>query len=449
LGFSCYIWNIEKTLKVARIIKRSTPSVKIILGGPEVSDEAGDIIRQEPCIDIIVRGEGEKTFAELAGILLFKKGIIDDVLGITFRNKGGIFSNPNRPPIEDLDQIPSPYLAGLFDLDRFPKVRFETMRGCPYHCHYCQDPKNLQGVRYFSQERLRKELKYIFSKKPFELYFIDSTFNADKKRAKDILKVCAIHNRSTILHLDLKAELLDREAVILLKQARVRMVEVGLQSLNPVALKQSNRVFNRHLFEKNLKLLINKHFSVQLDIIAGLPGDRYNDLKDSFNWGYSFKPAQVEIFQLMILPGTHFRQNARGLGIIYNRRPPYFLLRNRTFSRQDFIRAQRLGVANNILLSSGILRNSAHLLRKNLSLDYTDILEMWTVWNRVQAKPSASIRKTEYLKDMDLFKKDILDFVKYVCKQSGRPGYYQKIRPCLEKDWIRYCAGREIKKRLG
>ena len=112
VGFSCYMWNIEKTLKVIRLLKRELPDTVTILGGVEVSPRSEEILKKEECVDFIVRNEGEETFKCLVETILSKDDPIK-VKGISFRKKGRIYSAPPRANISNLDSIPSPYLEGL------------------------------------------------------------------------------------------------------------------------------------------------------------------------------------------------------------------------------------------------------------------------------------------------------------------------------------------------
>ncbi len=73
IGFSTYIWNRDKTLKVCETIKLVYPDVKIILGGPEVSFDGQDLMDEHWYIDFIVYGEGEITFKELLESILMGK----------------------------------------------------------------------------------------------------------------------------------------------------------------------------------------------------------------------------------------------------------------------------------------------------------------------------------------------------------------------------------------
>ena len=99
-AFSCYIWNIEQTLKLCELIKKAFPNIKILLGGPEVSYDAVEILEQNPFIDYILLGEGEHSFAKL---------LIGDIPpGIVYRSEGKIKSSGEYQIIKDLDSILSP-----------------------------------------------------------------------------------------------------------------------------------------------------------------------------------------------------------------------------------------------------------------------------------------------------------------------------------------------------
>ncbi|MFH1889141.1 MAG: cobalamin-dependent protein [Candidatus Omnitrophota bacterium] len=124
IGFSCYIWNIKKTLNICRRLKEISPGLKIVLGGPEVSPRAEEILAQEKAVDAVVRGEGEESFAQFAQPgrtrTSFKRGATRAALGringISLRKNKKIIRNPDRPPLRNVNKIPSPYLSGLLDL---------------------------------------------------------------------------------------------------------------------------------------------------------------------------------------------------------------------------------------------------------------------------------------------------------------------------------------------
>ncbi len=136
IGFSCYIWNIEETLKIIDNLKKIKPDLKVILGGPEVCYEPIHFLEKNKGIDVIVMGEGEGPFKEL--LHCYSKGdSIENVKGIAYRIGDKIKINPQAPYI-DLKTIPSPF---RFEEDRKDLanriIYIEGSRGCPFQCSFC------------------------------------------------------------------------------------------------------------------------------------------------------------------------------------------------------------------------------------------------------------------------------------------------------------------------
>ena len=85
LMFSCYIWNIEYVREIAEEFKKLCPEVPIWVGGPEVSFEVETFLRENPYIDGIMMGEGEKIFQNLCAYYIDQKGTLDEIKGLAFR----------------------------------------------------------------------------------------------------------------------------------------------------------------------------------------------------------------------------------------------------------------------------------------------------------------------------------------------------------------------------
>ena len=183
--FSTYIWNVLDIVKLCENIKKVKPNTIIGLGGPEVTYDSENAMEKYPFVDYILCGEGELVFRDLVMYLQGNKNI-EDVEGIVYRNNGEIVVNRPKELLQNLDEIPSPYE----NLD--PKeyenriVYYETSRGCPFNCQYCLS-STLKGLRYFSIDRVKKDLKALIDARVSQIKFIDRTFNANKKFAKEIM----------------------------------------------------------------------------------------------------------------------------------------------------------------------------------------------------------------------------------------------------------------------
>lgn len=115
IGFSCYVWNILGILKTAKTIKNAMPEVKIVFGGPEVSPRARTLMKNHDFIDVIVIGEGDRVFKELLESWLDNKTDISDVDGISYRKNDRVLLTKETEQIQNLDEIPSPYLEKTID----------------------------------------------------------------------------------------------------------------------------------------------------------------------------------------------------------------------------------------------------------------------------------------------------------------------------------------------
>jgi radical SAM superfamily enzyme YgiQ (UPF0313 family) len=381
-GFSCYVWNIEQTLRVCRELKKKDPKLVVVLGGPEVTPRAGEILDKENAIDIVVRGEGEEAFAQCVERIARHGADLSGVKGVSFRHQGRVINNPDRPQMNDLSRIPSPYLSGIMDLrdKNIVDVPLETSRGCVYRCHYCYYHKNFPRVRAFPISRIEKELIVILSRKPREVYLMDATFNSNTVRAKKVLKLFIKYNRGSCLHVELKAELVDDEMAGLLRKAQAFNIEIGIQSTNAKTLKAVNRGFNKKMFERGIGLLNKYGLFYEIQLIGALPYQTYDSLKRSLDWLYGLHPVKVVVFPLAMLPGTTLRQAAGRYGIEYSSRAPYNAYKSNAMSCADVKRVERLRFAMERLYDSQVFQNTLYELKKKAGIRISDVFEDWIEW---------------------------------------------------------------------
>ena len=172
--FSNYLWTHKTSIAVSENVKSLSPDSITIHGGPDApkyAQDAEDYFIKFPHIDIVIRSEGEASAAETLDKLRSVIGqknpdlsVLEGVAGITYRHRGEIIRNPDRPRIEDLDTIPSPYLTGLFEAFRgvpLLHATLETNRGCPYGCTFCDwGSATTSKIRKFDLDRVFSELEW-------------------------------------------------------------------------------------------------------------------------------------------------------------------------------------------------------------------------------------------------------------------------------------------------
>lgn len=442
IGFSCYVWNINKILNICRRLKEINPNLRIVLGGPEVSPRAEELMAQEEAVDAVVRGEGEESFAQCAAQWgrtrrSFKRGAaqwecsmaadLSGIKGISFRKGTQIIRNPDRPLLRNAGSIPSPYLSGLVNLKdkNIVDVPLETARGCSSRCHYCYYHKNFSAVRCFPLSRVEKELKLILSHKPHEVYLMDPTFNSNVQRAKKILKIFVRYNQGANLHVELKAELIDEEMALLLSQANAYNIEIGIQSTNPQTLKAINRGFDKRKFMNGIRYLNKFKLYYEIQLIDALPHQSYNSLMKSLDWLYSMHPAKVVIFRLSVLPGATLRDRSAGFGIEYDQCPPYFAYKSNAMTDAQVKSVEKLSYAMDRLYDSQVFQKTLYAFKAKAGVKISTILEDWAVWeSRFKCRPA------DY---REFLNKKSPMFLAYLCRKHNKAYLYKELLPGLLK----------------
>lgn len=361
ISFSCYIWNYEMILRICKDIKTINPNIKIFLGGPEVSYDAMAILKAYDFIDVIMIGEGEATYIELCDHI-YKGKNLESVNGIVYR-KDGVFKTPDRKPIDVLDQIPFPY-ESLEGLDH-KKLYYESSRGCPYKCQYCLS-STTGRVRFFSLERVKEDMLYFLKRDVIQVKFVDRTFNADPKRALEIMKFIEKHdNQKTNFHFEIVASLLDDQTMAFLEQVRPGLFqfEIGVQTTHVQTMAAIQRNISFELLSQKVKMLLsNKNVHIHLDLIAGLPYESYDVFLNSFESVYQLKPHMLQLGFLKLLKGSGLRINQSLFGYVFSNFAPYEIFYNNYISYKELNHLKDIEGVLELYYNSGRFKNAIEMI---------------------------------------------------------------------------------------
>jgi radical SAM superfamily enzyme YgiQ (UPF0313 family) len=341
LGFTCYLWNIERTLWVVRELKLLRPGVRVVLGGPEVTADNRWLLETAD-YDFAVIGEGEQTFVSLLLGLLGDEMPPVPVAGLYVPPPTGPrFRSERVPafrtPLPDLNRLGSPYVAGILDAADEEMMLLETTRGCVFKCKFCYYPKSYDKQYYLSREQTLAGLRHAAERNAREVFLLDPTLN-QRRDFVDFLRLLAEGNpgRRFSYFGELRGEGVTEETARLLREANFTEVEVGLQSIEPDAMARMDRKNNLKAFERGVRAMMGQGIRVKVDLIVGLPGDTAASVRRGLHYlhdGGLFSDLQV--FNLAVLPGTAFREEAGQLGLVYQPRPPYYVLQTPTLCRTD------------------------------------------------------------------------------------------------------------------
>ncbi|MDZ4063852.1 MAG: radical SAM protein [Coriobacteriia bacterium] len=343
LGISVTCWNATKVYELCDILRKAMPQITIVLGGPEVGPIAERVLERNPAVDIVVRGEGEETFAELLDTLS-RGGKPWRVEGVTARREGAIASAPDRCIIGALDSVPSPYLSGVCQ-PLGGSAYVETYRGCPHRCGYCFEGKGYGRVRCFSDARVEAEVAAIVGSGVRTFSFIDPVFNLTRERLVWLAGLMEPYAQQGVrLHtIEVDIERIGAGEAALLKKAGVMSVETGPQTVGSAALDICRRSFDRDRFAAGVGALRAEGISVECDFIVGLPGDTLQDFLDGLRFALALDPGKIQMSTLHVLPGTDLWERADELGLVFREDPPHEVVCTAQMSFTDLRRAEVLG----------------------------------------------------------------------------------------------------------
>ncbi len=416
--FSCYIWNIEQIRELAWELHRLLPQVPIWGGGPEVSYETEKFLAENPAFTGLMCGEGEKTFLGLceyykkaAGVLIKKDrekpnfacmesnniaktpvsctteqaghdsesdvlNELRDISGLVFRQGDNFVHTPSREPM-NMDELPFCY----DHLEDFQNriIYYESSRGCPYSCSYCLSSVD-KRLRFRSLELVLPELQFFIDRRVPQVKFVDRTFNCSHEHAMGIWKYLVEHdNGVTNFHFEVSADLLRPEEIALMKTMRPGLIqlEIGVQSVNPVTIREIHRTMNLSSLEKIVQQIhAGRNIHQHLDLIAGLPFEDFESFRHSFDEIYALRPQQLQLGFLKVLKGSYMYEHAQEYEILYSAKAPYEVLATKWISFDDVLNIRLVEEMLELHYNSGQFVQSLRVLEQAFDSAFAMYWEM-------------------------------------------------------------------------
>lgn len=428
VGFSCYIWNIEETIKVIKMLKKINPELLIVLGGPEVTYDVKEWLERIPEVDFLVIGEGEETFKQLLTAIRDGQST-EEISGVALRKDDKIIINPQRNKL-DLKELPSPFRFEE-DLPHLSKrvTYIETSRGCPFNCQFCLSSIEV-GVRYFDREKIKEDIRFLMENGAKTIKFVDRTFNISRSYAMEMFQfLIDEHKPGTVFQFEITADIMRPEVIEFLNKnapAGLFRFEIGVQSTNDATNELVQRRQNFSKLERTVRLVkeggkIDQH----LDLIAGLPEEDYNSFRKTFNDVFEMRPEELQLGFLKMLRGTGVRIRAAEHDYIYMDHSPYEILGNNVLSFDDITRIKQVeDVLEKYWNDHRMNQTIEYLVTKRFETPFDFFQEFGTFWD--QQGWSRIGHQLE-----DLFKR-LLEFL-----QSGKRDSIDTIVGIMKYDYLR------------
>ena len=286
---SCYVWNWEVTKQLAKKVKATNPNCLIIFGGPQVPNRTENFFEENPFVDIIVHGEGEIVLENILTAYIKDKDF-SKINGIEMKD----YRTPPNPRIKDVNILPSPYLTNLIlDLvEQKTDIKYiaawETNRGCPYPCTFC-DWGSLTNskVTNWSEEQLLKEIDWFAQNHITYIDCCDANFGIFQERDYRIaskLKEVALKTGYPEKFRAAWAKFASEKIIPIAKQLQegkvLKAVSLALQSLDEETLeivKRANIKFDN--FSELTETFRKNEIPTYTELIMGLPGETLESWK--------------------------------------------------------------------------------------------------------------------------------------------------------------------------
>lgn len=310
LALGAYIWNENALQEIISKIRHQGFKGKIILGGPQISYVKKGIEEYYPDVDIFVRGYAEEALAQL--MLADNKPII---YGVHYANEPdlGLSAKVN------FSDIPSPFLNGIIQPQPF--IRWETQRGCPFRCSFCQhrESDSSQQRRHFQESRIMREIAWI-TQHPIinDIAVLDPIFNSGPNYL-NVLNEFFDRNYTGKLSLQARMEMVVPEFLDIVEKLNLKgrtVLEFGLQTIHKHEQELIDRPNNMKKVDEILKETKRRKIPIEVSLIFGLPGQTVESFKSSVDYCKQHEVDTIYAFPLMLLRGTPLHFNKDNLGLV-------------------------------------------------------------------------------------------------------------------------------------
>jgi len=375
IGFGVYIWNVVQTTELVRLLKTRRPSLKIVLGGPEVSHETEqqEIVQLS---DHVITGWGDVSFPKLCTQLLAGPQPLMKVI------------QGEQPP---MDQIELPY-QHFSDADLANRLLYvEASRGCPFKCEFCLSSMD-KTAWAFELTPFLQELKTLYERGARNFKFVDRTFNLKIEASIQILqffldRLSAPGAEGLLVHFEVIPDHLPDKLKALIVQfpPGVLQFEVGIQSFNETVQKLISRRQDNVQTEANLRWLINEsHAHLHTDLIFGLPGETLASFAEGFDRLLAIGPQEIQLGILKRLRGTPISRHTESFEMVYDEQPPYVVRQTKDLDAASLQRFTRMAKYWDLVANSGRFKTSLPLILQPMThqhsafwafMDFSD--EVW------------------------------------------------------------------------
>jgi len=352
IGIGVYIWNASFVQELIHILKKISPEIIIILGGPEVSYMPFRV--NFDLADFIIAGEGDEAFYNLC------KNIKNNI------------STPKLIPqsMPTLKNLKLPYQYYTDDDIKNRYIYVEVSRGCPFECEFCLSSMD-ERVRAFNLDEVLIEFQKLWDRGARNFKFVDRTFNLNMLTANKILDFFLEKDEQYFAHFEVIPDHFPssiKEKIKLFSHGSLQL-EIGIQTLNLDIANNISRQLKLDKIKENIQFLENETDAhIHLDLIVGLPGESLESFGANLDQLVRLSSCEVQIGILKKLSGTQINRHDIIHGMVYSDIPPYDILQNNELTFNDIQIMKRFARFWDLTYNSGNFKNTLPMLWKDESV---------------------------------------------------------------------------------
>jgi radical SAM superfamily enzyme YgiQ (UPF0313 family) len=390
-AISCYVWNMGFVKRWLPSLTTRKPNAHIILGGPQVMNQAMRYLDRSNERVVLCNGEGEHTFANYLAEICSSHPDLSKVKGLSFVRGMELITTQPQERIEDLNVIPSPYLNNYFDGAQYVWAPIETDRGCPYRCTYCYwGAATNSRVFRFEMERVKEEISWLCQGRAFYIFITDANFgmsNRDIEIAEHLAECKRKYGYPITVWLSAAKNSPDRVAQItriLSREGLISTQPVSLQTMDANTLKSVKR--NNIKESSYLSLqddLRRSRLSSFVEMIWPLPGETLESFKVGLGKLCSADADAIVIHHLLMInnvPMNDQREEYR-LEVANDEDPnseAAIVVATKDVSRREYEEGVRFGYHLTALFSLRALRFVGRQLDLEGRLSFKDLISSFS-----------------------------------------------------------------------
>jgi len=391
VGISVTTPKYGSALNVGKLVKKIDPDIPVVFGGVHPTTLPEETLKNKE-VDIVVRGEGEYTFLDLVENV----DKLHNVPGISYKERGKIIHNIDRPLIQNLDELPFPAKHLWLEKDKYSPESFgeiSASRGCPYKCIFCASHLLwTRKVRYRSPENVVNEIKH--TQETFGTYlfrFADDSFNLNKKFVEDFCNLLIEEKVDIAWKCGVRAELIYDDLIKKMKSAGCKMVLMGIESGNNDTLKKIKKGITIEQVKNADKVLkANKMRSVHYFML--FPWETKEEIDNTISVIKELYADTTVISVAVPFPGTELYDMCKSEGRLpreidwatFFPQSPDMLSLNKNFTTEEFLQLIKevervVGGYNKKKRRKSLLSDSAYFIKVAMRAKYKP-RDLWALF---------------------------------------------------------------------